>query len=56
MAKKQSFGTDAAAAKASKKRMAKVVVSTKTESGSYAFGEHMVEQDLVNDYIKAKKA
>lgn len=56
MAKKQAFGSDAAAAKAAKKRMAKVVISSKNANGSFSYGEMMVEQDHVNEYIKAKKA
>lgn len=56
MAKKQAFGTDVAAAKASQKRMVKVVISNKNASGKYSYGELMVEQDHVNDFIKAKKA
>lgn len=56
MAKKQAFGKSALDAKASQTRMAKVVISTKNASGKYSYGETMVEQDQVNDFIKAKKA
>ncbi len=56
MAKKQSFGADVLAAKAAQKRMAKVVVATKNASGKFSYGEVMIEQDQVNDFIKAKRA
>lgn len=55
MAKKQSFGEDVLRAKASQRRMAKVVISTKNESGKYSYKEVMVEQDNVKDFIQQNK-
>lgn len=56
MAKKQVFGADALQAKMSAKRMAKVVISTKNDSGKYSYREAMVEQENVQSFIKKNKA
>lgn len=55
MAKKQAFGEDVVARKAAQKRMAKVVISTKGESGKFKYREAMVEQDAVKDFIQNNK-
>lgn len=56
MAKKQAFGEDAQALKASQKKMAKVIISTKNARGKFAFRETMVDQDTVKDFIQKNKA
>ena len=56
MAKKQVFGADALQAKMAARRMAKVVISTKNESGKYSYREAMVDQDNVKDFIQQNKA
>ena len=56
MAKKQVFGSEALQAKASARKMAKVVISTKNASGKYSYHESMVDQDNVNDFIQKRKA
>jgi len=56
MAKKQTFGSDALAAKAAQRRMAKVIISTKNANGKYSYRETMVDQDNVKDFIQSNKA
>lgn len=56
MAKKQAFGAEAQALKASHRKMAKVIISTKNARGKYAFRETMVDQDSVQEYIGKNKA
>ena len=56
MAKKQVFGSEALAARASARKMAKVVISTKNEKGKYSYQETMVDQDNVKDFIAKNKA
>jgi hypothetical protein len=56
MAKKQTFGQDALAAKAAARRMAKVIISTKNANGKYSYRETMVDQDNVKDFIQSNKA
>ena len=56
MAKKQVFGSEAQKKKGAHRRMAKVIISTKTSNNHYAFKEAMVDQDSVQDYIKERKA
>ena len=56
MAKKQTFGSDALAAKAAQRRMAKVIISTKNESGKYSYREVMIDQENVKDFIQNNKA
>ncbi len=55
MAKKKVFDEEAKKA-GGERKMAKVVVSTKTEKDNYAFKEKMVPADGVREYIKEKKA
>ena len=56
MAKKQVFGSEALAARASQRKMAKVVISTKNASGKYSYQESMVDQDKVKEFIQKNKA
>lgn len=56
MAKKNVFGSEAQKKKGTHRRMAKVIISTKSSGTHFAFKEAMVEQDQVNDYIKERKA
>ena len=56
MAKKQTFGAEVVAAKALQKKMAKVIVAAKNESGKFSFKEVMIEQDNVQDFIKNARA
>lgn len=56
MAKKQTFGEEALQQKAAHRRMAKVIISAKTEKNNYAFREAIIEQDSVQDYIKENKS
>lgn len=53
MAKKQTFGAEALQQKAAHRRMAKVIISTKTDKrNKFAFKEAMVEEENVRDFIK----
>lgn len=56
MAKKQKFGEEALKNKGTHRRMAKVIISTKTTRNKYAFKEAMVDQDSVRDFIKENKS
>lgn len=56
MAKKQVFGSEALQAKASARRMAKVVISTKNANGKYSYQETMIDQENVKDFIAKNKA
>lgn len=56
MAKKQVFGSEALQAKASARRMAKVVISTRNEKGKYAYREVMIDQDNVQEFLKNQKS
>lgn len=55
MAKKQAFGEDAQRLKNTHRKMAKVIISTKSTRGKFAFKEAMVDQDSVRDYINDNK-
>lgn len=55
MAKKQTFGEEAAQRKGTHRRMAKVIISTKTTRNKYAFKEAMIDQDSVQEFIKEKQ-
>lgn len=55
MAKKQVFGSEALQQKASARRMAKVILSTKNENGKYSYREVMIDQDNVKDFIAQNK-
>lgn len=51
MAKKQTFGDKVVAAKLAQRKMAKVIVSHKTDNGIYRFRESIVDAEKVNDFI-----
>ena len=55
MAKKQAFGEEALQRKGTHRRMAKVIVSTKSTRNKYAFKEAMVDQDKVQEFINENK-
>ncbi|MDX1671244.1 MAG: DUF4295 family protein [Balneolaceae bacterium] len=55
MAKKQSFGEQALKQKASHRKMAKVIISTKSPRGKVAFRESMIDQEEVRQFIQDKK-
>ena len=54
MAKKQIFGSEALQQKAFARKMAKVVVSTKNESGKYSYKEVMIDQENVAEFLSKK--
>jgi hypothetical protein len=56
MAKKQTYGEKALASKMSQRKMAKVIVSMKSETGTYNYRESMVEVDKVDDFLRKMKA
>lgn len=56
MAKSQAFGKEAQAKKASQRKMARVVISTKNARGKFAFKETMMDQENVKDFIQKHKA
>ena len=56
MAKKQTFGEKVLAARASQKKMAKVILSKKSGKGKVSFMESTIEQDLAKDFIARHKA
>ncbi len=56
MAKKQVFGEDAKSLKGSHKRMAKVIIATKNESGKFSYKETMVDQESAADFIQKNKS
>lgn len=56
MAKKQTFGSDALSAKASQRRMAKVIIPVKNKNGKFSYHEAMIDQDNVKDFIQKNKA
>ncbi|SMO45514.1 DUF4295 domain-containing protein [Fodinibius sediminis] len=55
MAKKQVFGKKAQDNKAADRRMAKVIVAKKTANNKFGYKEAIVDQDEVQDFIKANK-
>ncbi|MEO1022280.1 MAG: DUF4295 family protein [Bacteroidota bacterium] len=55
MAKKQVFGADALQAKASQRRMAKVIISRKNKNGKYSYPEAMIDQENVKEFIAKNK-
>lgn len=55
MAKKQTFGTEALEQKAAHRRMAKVIVATKTDSNNYAYKEAIIDEENVQDFIKENR-
>lgn len=56
MAKKQTFGAEALKQKAAHRRMAKVIISTKSTRNKFAFKEAMIDQEDVQDFIKQNKS
>jgi len=56
MAKKQTFGEEAAKRKGTHRKMAKVIISTKSSRNKYAFKEAMIDQDDVRDFINENKS
>lgn len=55
MAKKQVFGTGAQGKNEADRRMVKVIVAKKTANNKFGYKEAIVEQDEVQDFIKANK-
>lgn len=55
MAKKQEFGEKALAAKASARKMAKVVIAKPNGKGTYSFNESMIDQANVSDFLSKNK-
>lgn len=55
MAKKQTFGAEALSKKGTHRRMAKVIVATKTANNKYGYKEAIIDQDDVKDFIKENK-
>ena len=55
MAKKQVFGEEAQKVKGAHRKMAKVIISTKSSRGKYAFKESMVDEDEVREFISQNK-
>ncbi|MDZ7691883.1 MAG: DUF4295 family protein [Balneolaceae bacterium] len=55
MAKKQVFGEEAQKLKGAHRKMAKVIISTKSTRGKYAFKEAMVDEENVREFISANK-
>ncbi|MFU8859145.1 MAG: DUF4295 family protein [Cyclonatronaceae bacterium] len=51
MAKKQTFGDKVLAAKLAQRKMAKVIVSSKSDNGIYKFRESVVDAEKVNEFI-----
>ncbi len=56
MAKKQVYGEQVLAAKASQRKMVKVILSRKSAKGKIAFHESTMEQDQVKDFIARQKS
>ncbi len=56
MAKKQIYGEQVLAAKATQRKMVKVILSKKSEKGKVAFHESTMEQDQVKDFIARQKS
>ncbi|MDX1639218.1 MAG: DUF4295 family protein [Balneolaceae bacterium] len=55
MAKKQVFGEEAQKVKGSHRKMAKVIISTKSTRGKYAFKEAMIDEEEVRDFISQNR-
>ncbi len=56
MAKKQVFGESVLAAKASQRKMVKIILSKKSDKGKVVFQESTIEQDQVKDFIARQKS
>jgi len=55
MAKKQVFGEEAKSLRFAHRRMAKVIISKKNDSGKFSYKETMIDQESVTDFIKNNK-
>jgi hypothetical protein len=55
MAKKKTFGTEGDSGSNTDRRMAKVIVATKTSNNKYGYKEAIIDQDNVQDFIKENK-
>jgi len=55
MAKKQVFGEEAQRMKGVHRKMAKVIIATKTSRGKFGYKEAMIDQDEVNNFISENK-
>lgn len=55
MAKKQVFGEEAQKLKGAHRKMAKVIISTKSTRGKYAFKEAMIDEENVREFISENK-
>lgn len=56
MAKKKTFGTKGdEATDSSNRRMAKVIVATKTANNKYGYKEAIIDQNDVKDFIQKNK-
>ena len=55
MAKKQAFGTQSQQTKSAQRRMVKVIVARKTTNNKFGYKEAVVEQNEVQNFIKANK-
>ncbi len=55
MAKKKTFGTEGDSRSNTDRRMAKVIVATKTSNNKYGYKEAIIDQENVQDFIKENK-
>ncbi|HKI46039.1 MAG TPA: hypothetical protein VKA08_11970 [Balneolales bacterium] len=55
MAKKQKFGDQALEQKMARRKMAKVIISKKTDKGTYSYHESTLDVDNVQEFIKNHK-
>ena len=55
MAKKKTFGTQGETKDVSNRRMAKVIVATKTANNKYGYKEAIIDQDEVQNFINEHK-
>ncbi|HEX6983045.1 MAG TPA: DUF4295 domain-containing protein [Balneolaceae bacterium] len=55
MAKQQTFGSEALKQKGTHRRMAKVIVATKTANNKYGYKEAIIDQDEVKNFIQENK-
>ncbi len=56
MAKKQVYGEQVLAARASQRKMVKVIISKKSAKGRVVFQESTMEQDQAKDFIARQKS
>lgn len=55
MAKKKTFGTEEEASDSSERRMAKVIVASKTANNKYGYKEAIIDRNDVQEFIKENK-